>query len=65
MKVTTIIVLTACFAAAVADVNDLKNKAGRFLSLPVPEKCANRKYIVHYYLLLKAPFAAANPTFNN
>lgn len=43
MKLTTIIVLTACFAAALADVNELKNKPGRFLSLPNPEKCANRK----------------------
>lgn len=43
MKLTTIIVLTACFAAAVADVKDIKNQAGRFLSLPNPEKCANRK----------------------
>lgn len=51
MKLTTIIVLTACFAAAIADVKDLKNNAGRFLSLPNIDKCANRK----------CPFAFLSP----
>lgn len=51
MKAITIVVLTACFAAALGDVNDLKNKVGRFLSLPVPEKCANRKYIYQFIII--------------
>lgn len=51
MKVVALTILAVCVAACVADAANITesrvkrqtNKPGRFLSLPVPAKCASRK----------------------
>ena len=51
------VVLLAAFANAEPAINEARphsNRPGRFLSLPIPQKCANRKYhltsTLNYYL---------------
>lgn len=49
MLVPLAIVLLAAFANAEPAINEARphsNRPGRFLSLPVPQKCANRKCLL-------------------
>lgn len=45
------VVLLAAFVNAEPAINESgprNNRPGRFLSLPIPQKCANRKYFLTY-----------------
>lgn len=45
--------IAACLAEpkpAISEIKAHENKAGRFLTLPIPEKCASRKFC--FYILL-------------
>lgn len=48
MLVPLALVLFAAFVNAEPAINEARphsNRPGRFLSLPIPQKCANRKYL--------------------
>lgn len=57
MLVPLAVVLFAAFANAEPAINEARphsNRPGRFLSLPIPQKCTNRKY--HLRLTLQLLF---------
>lgn len=52
MLVPLAVVLFAAFVNAEPAINEARphsNRPGRFLSLPIPQKCSNRKYEIRLF----------------
>lgn len=67
MLVPLAVVLLAAFVNAEPAINDSgprTNRPGRFLSLPIPQKCANRKYLLIYICDLLSTIHIMSPKDN-
>lgn len=68
MKTLVLLVVVCALAYSVADVSQGQqrppsNRPGRFLSLPIPQKCANRKYFEISMIILE-PIQYENKCFD-